>query len=59
MDAERLGLGEPLWVLGTLAQSSIPFGAFGPLRFSAATRPSRSWMPAPKARSIASPSRLS
>ena len=29
--AERLGRGEPLWVLGTLAQSSIPFGAFGPL----------------------------
>ena len=29
--AQRLGRGEPLWVLGTLAQSSIPFGAFGPL----------------------------
>jgi len=29
--AERLGRGKPLWVLGTLAQSSIPFGAFGPV----------------------------
>ncbi len=29
--AERLGLGEPVWVIGTLAQQSIPFGAFGPL----------------------------
>jgi tetratricopeptide (TPR) repeat protein len=29
--AESLGRGKPLWVLGTLAQSSIPFGAFGPL----------------------------
>ena len=29
--AERLGLGEPVWVVGTLAQSSVPFGAFGPL----------------------------
>ncbi len=29
--AERLGRGEPLWVAGTLAQSSVPFGAFGPL----------------------------
>jgi tetratricopeptide (TPR) repeat protein len=29
--AQRLGRGEPLWVIGTLAQSSIPFGAFGPL----------------------------
>ena len=29
--AERLGLGESLWVIGTLAQSAVPFGAFGPL----------------------------
>lgn len=29
--AERLGLGAPVWVVGTLAQSSVPFGAFGPL----------------------------
>ena len=29
--AERLGRGEPVWVTGTLAQASIPFGAFGPL----------------------------
>lgn len=29
--AERLGLGEPLWVVGTFAQSAVPFGAFGPL----------------------------
>ena len=29
--AERMGRGAPLWVLGTLTQSSIPFGAFGPL----------------------------
>ena len=29
--AERLGRGEPLWVVGTFAQSSIPLGAFGPL----------------------------
>lgn len=29
--AERLCLGEPLWVIGTLAQSAVPFGAFGPL----------------------------
>ncbi len=29
--AERLGRGDPLWVIGTLAESSIPFGAFGPL----------------------------
>ncbi|MCW1958555.1 MAG: hypothetical protein KIH64_008425, partial [Mycobacterium sp.] len=29
--AERLGRGEPLWVVGTFAQSSVPFGAFGPL----------------------------
>ena len=29
--AARLGRGEPLWVVGTLAQSSIPFGAFGGL----------------------------
>lgn len=29
--AQRLGLGEPLWVIGTLAQSAVPFGAFGPL----------------------------
>ena len=29
--AQRLGRGDPLWVTGTLAQSSVPFGAFGPL----------------------------
>jgi hypothetical protein len=29
--AERLGLGEPVWVIGTLAKSAVPFGAFGPL----------------------------
>ncbi len=29
--AERLGRGDPLWVVGTFAQSSIPFGAFGPM----------------------------
>ena len=29
--AERLGLGEPVWIIGTLAQSAVPFGAFGPL----------------------------
>jgi hypothetical protein len=29
--AERLGRGDPLWVVGTLAQSSVPLGAFGPL----------------------------
>ena len=29
--AERLGRGDPLWVVGTLTQSSVPFGAFGPL----------------------------
>ena len=29
--AERLGLGEPVWVIGTLTQSAVPFGAFGPL----------------------------
>lgn len=29
--AERLGLGDPVWVIGTLAQSSVPFGAFGQL----------------------------
>ncbi|MFM9035543.1 MAG: AAA family ATPase [Mycobacterium sp.] len=29
--AERLGRGEPLWVTGSLAQSAVPFGAFGPL----------------------------
>ena len=29
--AERLGLGAPVWVIGTLAQSAVPFGAFGPL----------------------------
>ena len=27
--AERYGQGEPLWVIGTSAQSSVPFGAFG------------------------------
>ena len=31
MAAERLGRGDPLWVVGTLAQSAVPFGAFGPL----------------------------
>jgi hypothetical protein len=31
MAAQRLGRGEPLWIVGTLAQSSVPFGAFGPL----------------------------
>ena len=31
MAAERLGLGDPVWVVGTYAQSSVPFGAFGPL----------------------------
>lgn len=29
--AERLGRGAPVWVIGTLAQSSVPFGAFGSL----------------------------
>lgn len=29
--AQLLDLGEPLWVIGTLAQSAVPFGAFGPL----------------------------
>ena len=29
--AERLGRGDPLWVTGTAALSSIPFGAFGRL----------------------------
>ncbi|MGV0990854.1 MAG: AAA family ATPase [Mycobacterium sp.] len=29
--AERLGLGDPVWVIGTLTQQSVPFGAFGPL----------------------------
>lgn len=29
--AGRLGLGDPLWVTGTAAQSSVPFGAFGPV----------------------------
>ena len=27
--ATRLGRGEPIWVVGTAAQSSVPFGAFG------------------------------
>ena len=31
MAAQRLDRGEPLWVIGTLAASSVPFGAFGPL----------------------------
>ena len=31
MAAERLGRGEPIWVVGTFAQSAVPFGAFGPL----------------------------
>ena len=29
--ADRLGRGEPLWVIGTLTQQAVPFGAFGPL----------------------------
>ena len=29
--AGRLGLGEPIWVIGTMSQSAVPFGAFGPL----------------------------
>lgn len=29
--AERLGRGDPIWVLGTAALSSVPFGAFGSL----------------------------
>ena len=29
--AERLGRGEPVWVVGTAALSSVPFGAFGSL----------------------------
>lgn len=29
--AGLLGRGEPVWVVGTAAQTSIPFGAFGPL----------------------------
>lgn len=29
--AEQLGIGEPLWVIGTLSASAVPFGAFGPL----------------------------
>ena len=29
--AARLGRGEPLWVIATAAQSSVPFGAFGPV----------------------------
>ena len=29
--AGRLGLGEPVWVTGTLSQSAVPFGAFNPL----------------------------
>jgi hypothetical protein len=31
MAAQRLDRGEPLWVIGTLAASAVPFGAFGPL----------------------------
>jgi tripartite-type tricarboxylate transporter receptor subunit TctC len=31
MAAQRLDRGEPLWVIGTLAASSVPVGAFGPL----------------------------
>jgi hypothetical protein len=31
MAVEQLGCGEPLWVVGTFAQSAVPFGAFGPL----------------------------
>lgn len=29
--AESLGRGKPVWVVGTAAQSSVPFGAFGSL----------------------------
>lgn len=29
--AERLGRGDPLWVIGTASQSAVPFGAFGSL----------------------------
>ena len=29
--AERLDRGEPLWAFGTMTQSMVPFGAFGPL----------------------------
>ncbi|MEI7915679.1 MAG: AAA family ATPase, partial [Mycobacteriaceae bacterium] len=29
--AERLGRGDPVWVTGTAALASIPFGAFGRL----------------------------
>ena len=29
--AGRLGSAKPIWVVGTAAQSSIPFGAFGPV----------------------------
>lgn len=29
--AQRLGRGDPLWVIGTSSQSSVPFGAFGSL----------------------------
>lgn len=29
--AQRLGRGEPLWVVGTATQSMVPFGAFGDL----------------------------
>jgi len=29
--AGRLGLGDPIWVIGTLSQSAVPFGAFSPL----------------------------
>ena len=28
---ERLGRGDPVWVIGTAAQSAVPFGAFGSL----------------------------
>lgn len=38
--AERLGRGAPVWVVGTLAQSSVPFGAFGSvLEFEDAGKP--------------------
>lgn len=29
--AERLGRGDPVWVIGTATQSAVPFGAFGSL----------------------------
>jgi tetratricopeptide (TPR) repeat protein len=41
MAAQQLDRGEPLWVVGTFAQSSVPFGAFGRLLdFDEAGKPS-------------------